>query len=150
MNKGALLPEFLCLIYGEKLYSIPDFKQPAIKIIHKPDARITFFIRDAEMQRKDLIENLKKVVEAMKIPFAEVSFGRILRPAQRSDFETMKTEYGVILDLNYFPLDQGMDTRTDFTGLYVLPCMADMSESEAVKRKSWNVLKRLSEIYHTK
>jgi hypothetical protein len=150
MNKGDLLPEFLSLVYGEKLYSIPDFKQPAIKIIHKPNAGITFFVREAEMQRKDLMELLKKIVEAMKIPFPEVSFGRMVRPAQRQDFESMKTPYGVILDLNYFPLDPGLDNRTDFTGLYVLPCLADMQENESVKRKSWTVLKRLSELYQIK
>jgi hypothetical protein len=148
MKHKFLTPGFLSVLYGDTLHSIPDFHQPSIRYINKPDARITFFLREAEFQRKDLTDLLKKIVEAMKIPFPEVSFAKILRPASGADFSMMKTPYGIILDLNYLPLDPGEEGRDRETGLHVIPCLSDMQESEGVKRKAWQVLKRISEAYH--
>jgi hypothetical protein len=147
MSHKFLTPGFLSVLYGENLYSIPDFHQPPIRFIHKPDAGITFFLRETEFQRKDLTDILKKIVEAMQIPFSEVSFGKILRPAKSEDFAQMKTPYGVILDLNYLPLDAGEMESPDMKGLHVIPCLVDMQENEGVKRKAWQRLKKLSEAY---
>lgn len=146
-DSPLLLPGFLSVTYGERLQYIPDTQKPAIEFFNKPDGRITFFLRESEINRKDLTELLKKIVEAMKIPFTEVNFGKILRPAQQTDFDKMKTPYGVILDLNYFPLDPG-NTRTSAEGYYVVPCLEDMQGDAGEKRKAWNVLKALSDSYH--
>jgi|GEM_PF-5463098 len=140
-------PQFLNLLYGEKLYRVPDHSHPAIQFMDKPKGGITFFIRDAEFRRKELTDMLKRIVDAMSIPHEEVNFGKIERPATTEDFMKMKTKFGLVFDLTYQASGNLVTEEQPLPGLYVLPSLDDMFGNEPIKRKAWTVMKRISEVY---
>lgn len=142
-----LQPQFLNLLYGEKLYRVPDMSNPPIKFFDKPKGNITFFIRDAEFRRQELTDMLKRIVDAMHIPHEEVCFGKIERPATAEEFGKMKTKYGLIFDLSYQDVGSDISSEILLPGLYVLPSLDDMHGNEPIKRKAWQVMKRIAEVY---
>lgn len=145
MSNPLLNLEFLSNLYGPYFYRIPDTQRPAIKFFNKPEGKITFFIRESEMSRKDLTDMLKKIVDAMKLPHAQVNFGRIERPAAEADFRKMNTDYGIIFDLSYFPLADNFEGKPELKGLHTIACLADIHDHEAVKRKAWQILKKIAD-----
>lgn len=142
-----LHPQFLNLLYGEKLYRVPDMSTPPIKFFDKPKGNITFFIRDAEFRRQELTDMLKRIVDAMGIPHEEVCFGKIERPAAADDFGKMKTKFGLIFDLSYQDIGSEISPEGPLPGLYVLPSLDDMNGNEPIKRKAWQIMKRIAEVY---
>ena len=115
---------------------------PAVRWKTKPDARLMLMMAPGEMKDTRLTDLLKRIVQALEIPFEYCGFGMVQAPLQAADLAEMPTQRGVLFGRQYYPGAEGLVQEED-KQLYVVPALYEMIDNKANKKLAWQALETL-------
>ena len=130
----------------EKAPEIPTPSiRPGIQWKGKPTAKMMFILQQVEFKDPVLVEFLKKIVEALGIPFEAAGFGVISGPVHLSEFEGMPIRYGVVFDGDLW-MSPNMATTFGDKEVFFSMRLAYLQNDPESKRQLWGYLKNLKEM----
>lgn len=124
--------------------AIPQLR-PGIQWKSKPTAKMMFILQQVEFKDPILVEFLKKIVEALGIPFEAAGFGVISGPVHLSEFEGMPIRYGVVFDGDLW-MSPNMATTFGDKEVFFSMRLAYLQNDPESKRQLWGYLKNLKDM----
>jgi hypothetical protein len=119
--------------------------RPGIQWKGKPTAKMMFILQQVEFKDPVLVEFLKKIVEALGIPFDAAGFGVISGPVHLSEFEAMPIRYGVVFDGDLW-MSPNMATSFGDNEVFFSMRLAYLQNDPESKRQLWGYLKNLKDM----
>ncbi len=123
---------------------IPAMK-PGIQWRTKPAAKMMFIMQQVELKDPVLSDLLKKIVEAIGIPFEAAGFGIIDGPVNLAEFESMPNRYGVVFDGDLWRSPNMATTFGDKEVFFSMRLAYLQNDAES-KRQLWDYLKNLKQL----
>lgn len=111
----------------------------------KPTSKMMFILQQAELKDPILTEFLKKIVEAIGIPFDSAGFGIINGPVNLAEFEQMPNRYGVVFDGDLW-MSPNVATTFGDKEVFFSMRLAYLQNDADSKRELWGYLKNLKEM----
>jgi hypothetical protein len=123
----------------------PSQPKAGIQWRTKAASRMLFILQHTELKDPNLTDFLKKIVEAVGIPFENAGFGIIQGPVNLREFEQMPNRYGVVFDGDLWMEPNAM-TQFGENEVFFTSRLAYLQNDPESKRQLWNYLKNLKEI----
>jgi hypothetical protein len=125
--------------------TIPPPQKPGINWRPKPASRMLFILQQTELKDPILTDFLRKIVEAVGIPFDNAGFGIIQGPVNLREFEQMPNRYGVVFDGDLW-MEPNALTNFGDNEVFFTSRLAYLQNDKESKQHLWNYLKNLKEI----
>jgi hypothetical protein len=123
----------------------PETRPPGITWRTKPNSKMLFILQQSELKDPILTDFLKKIVEAIGIPFDTAGFGIVNGPVNLREFEEMPNRYGVVFDGDLWMHPNVASTFGD-KEVFFTSRLAFLQNDADAKRQLWGYLKNLKEM----
>lgn len=121
-----------------------EAEPPVIEWKPKDNSKVLFVLRPKEFTDRSLTNLLKKIVEAMKIPFSDAGFGIMREIPSETDWEAMPNQFAIIFDEAANFSRQNPLIYKD-KEIHFAPKLAQLNGNREAKKELWDRLQGIME-----